>query len=455
MIDLNSHKNIYFIGIGGISMSSLAEILVSKGFNVFGSNNVENDMTSYLTDKGIKVFIGHNKENITSDIDLIVYTAAIKDDNEELVKARELNIEIIRREILLSCIMDMHENKIAISGTHGKTTTSSMISEIFLEAKKDPTISVGGIIKSINSNTYSGGNEFFIAEACEYKDSFLSLNPTIGIILNIDADHLDYFKDLDAITASFNKFANNISEDGYLIINNNIQGLNDFKKNIKCKIITYGNSTSDVRAENITYSPQGLPSFDIVYNNETICRANLSVPGYHNVSNALAAFTASYILGIDKENIIKGLESYIGTKRRMEYRGDYKGAKIFDDYAHHPTEIKASISAFKTIPHNKLHVVFQSHTYTRTMALLNDFATSLADADNIIICDIYAARENNDVNVYPEDIVNLIKEINPNVCHISKYEDIAKHMKDIIMPNDFVVVMGAGDANKICDMLIK
>lgn len=454
MTKLSEHKNIYFIGIGGISMSSLAEILISKNYNVEGSNNVENDMTKYLTSKGIKINIGHNKENITNDIDLVVYTAAISSDNEELVKAQELGIEIIRREILLSLIMNEHKNKIAISGTHGKTTTSSMISEIFIEAKKDPTVSVGGIIKTINSNTLAGGDEYFIAEACEYKDSFLALNPSVGIILNIDADHLDYFKDLNAIRKSFKTFASHIN-DGTLIINNNIPDLKEFTDGLNCKVITYGNQNANIKADNITTTIDGLPSFDIICDGQKIIDVTLKVPGYHNVSNALAAFGAAYSLGVEANMIKQGLENYIGAERRMELKGEMNGIKIYDDYAHHPTEIKASISSFKAMPKNKLYTVFQSHTYTRTKALLNEFATSLSDSDYVIITDIYAARETNDVNVHPEDLVELIKEINPNVCYISKYEDIVKHLKKECQKGDIIVAMGAGDANKICDMLLK
>ncbi|MCQ2978364.1 MAG: UDP-N-acetylmuramate--L-alanine ligase [Clostridia bacterium] len=453
-MDITNHKNIFFIGIGGISMSSLAEILVSKGYNVSGSNNVDNEMTDKLKEKNIKVFIGHNKDNITSDIDLVVYTAAISKDNEELLKANELGIETIRREILLSCIMDLHKNKIAISGTHGKTTTSSMISEVFMKANTNPTISIGGVLKSLDSNTFAGGDEYFIAEACEYKDSFLALNPSCGVILNIDADHLDYFKDLNDIRKSFKQFIKNLN-DGLLVINNNVTAIDELTNEFNGKVVTYGNQSANCKADNITYQTNGLPSFDIVYNGEKIINVSLKVPGYHNVSNALAAFSVCYEYGIDTKFIKEGLENFIGTERRMELKGEYDGIKVFDDYAHHPTEIKASISAFKSMPKNNLYTVFQSHTYTRTKALLNEFATSLSDSDYVIITDIYAARETNDVNVYPEDLVELIKEINPNVCYISKYEDIVKHLKKECQKGDIIVAMGAGDANKICDMLLK
>lgn len=452
-MNLKDSKKIYFIGIGGISMSSLAEILSANGKEVLGSNNIENQMTSYLTDKGIKVNIGHKGENITNDIDLVVYTAAISEDNVEILKAKELGIELIRREILLGEILKLYENPIAISGTHGKTTTSSMISEIFLEAKKNPTISVGGIIKNINSNTHVGENEFFIAEACEYKDSFLALTPKVGIILNIDADHLDYFKDLDAIRNSFKKFASSIPEDGTLIINNCIIGINEFIKDLKCNVITYGNDFADVMSKNITFISEAETKFDVLYKDKTISDVIINVPGYHNVSNALAAIAASLVYNIDEESIKAGLNNFRGAERRMELRGEFDGIKVFDDYAHHPTEIKASISAFKTMKQNKLITVFQSHTYTRTKALLSEFATSLADSDEVIITDIYAARETNDVNVYPEDLVNEIKPINDNVSYISKFEDIKDYLIKDAKSGDIIVIMGAGDVNKICDML--
>lgn len=452
-MDLNKSKKIFFIGIGGISMSSLAEILQANGKEVSGSNNIDNQMTDYLKNKGITVHIGHNKDNITNDLDLVVYTAAISEDNEEIQKAKELGIELIRREILLGEILKLYESPIAISGTHGKTTTSSMISEIFLEAKKNPTISVGGIIKNINSNTHVGGNEYFIAEACEYKDSFLALTPKVGIILNIDADHLDYFKDIDAIRASFKKFASAIPEDGTLIINNCIIGINEFIKDLKCNVITYGNDLADVKSKDITFINENETKFDVIIKDKTINNVVINVPGYHNVSNALAAIACSYIFDIDEESILKGLNKFCGAERRMELRGEFDGIKVYDDYAHHPTEIKASISAFKTMQKGKLITVFQSHTYTRTKALLSEFATSLADSDEVIITDIYAARETNDVNVYPEDLVNEIKPINSNVSYISKFEDIKNYLIKDAKSGDIIVIMGAGDVNIICDML--
>ncbi len=434
-------------------MSSLAEILAANGKEVSGSNNVENQMAEYLKEKGINVAIGHNENNITNDINLVVYTAAISDDNVEILKAKELGIELIRREILLGEILKLYKNPIAISGTHGKTTTSSMISEIFLEAKVNPTISVGGIIKNINSNTHVGENEYFIAEACEYKDSFLALTPKVGIILNIDADHLDYFKDLDAIRASFKKFASSIPEDGTLIINNCILGINEFIKDLKCNVITYGNDFADVKSQDVTFINETTTKFDVVFKDRTIKDVIINVPGYHNVSNALAAIATSLVFDISEDAIIKGLDSFRGAERRMELRGEFNGIKVFDDYAHHPTEIKASISAFKTMKHNKLITVFQSHTYTRTKALLNEFATALADSDEVIITDIYAARETNDVNVYPEDLVNGIKPINENVSYISKFEDIKDYLIKNAKSGDTIIIMGAGDVNKICDIL--
>lgn len=450
-------KKIYFCGIGGISMSGLAELMCKKGFKVCGSDIKSTEITQHLESLGIKIFIGQKSENITQDIDLFINTAAIKNDNPEMLTAKHYNIPTIERSYFLGMIMKNYKYASAVAGTHGKTTTTSMLSHILLEADKDPTISVGGILDSIHGNMRIGESQYFITEACEYCDSFLEFFPYIGIILNIEEDHLDYFKDINHIRRSFIKFAQLIPKDGALIINGEIENLEEINSKLVCKIITFGSDKNKVMwtANNITYNAKGIGTFDIIYKGDFVGKVTLGVPGIHNIYNALAATATAYEQGINIETIIRGLHAFSGTHRRFEYKGKINGLTIIDDYAHHPTEIKATLSVATKYKHNKLWCVFQPHTYTRTKAFLDDFSKSFDDVDNIIITDIYAAREKNNIGIHSIDLVEKIRKRGKEVQYIRSFSDIEHYIMENCHEGDLLITMGAGDVYFIGEKLLK
>ena len=452
---LNQYQSVYFIGIGGISMSGLAEILPSKGFQVSGSDMKQSTETQHLQSIGINVNIGHKAENITDDIQLVIYTAAVKQDNPELIAAKQKNITIIDRAHLLGLIMKQYPYSVAISGTHGKTTTTGMVSDILLSANADPTITVGGILPTIQSNTKIGGNSYFIAEACEYFDSFLQFYPFIGVILNIEADHLDYFKNLDNIRASFHKFAQNIASNGTLIINNTIPQLQQITENLSCHVETIGlEGEANWKAQNITHEPDGRNSFDVIYNDVCLGRVHLHIPGDHNITNALSAFAVAYTLSLSTEDIIKGLEKFHGTQRRFQRKGEKNGVIVIDDYAHHPTEIKATLSAAKKIQHNTTYCVFQPHTYSRTKALFDSFATAFTDADVIIIADIYAAREKDNGTINAQQLADEIVRHNKNALYCGNFQQITNYLNTHCKKGDLLLTVGAGDVYRVGEMFL-
>jgi UDP-N-acetylmuramate--alanine ligase len=449
----DKHKKIHFIGIGGISMSGLAEILLEKGYKVSGSDMKSSKITDNLKDRGAEIFIGHDAKNVEGS-DLVVYTAAVSMDNPEIISAKEKNIQLMDRADFLGAIMQGHKHNVAISGTHGKTTTTSMISHITLAADLDPTILVGGELDIINGNVRSGKSEYFIAEACEYKGSFLKFFPTIGIILNVDADHLDYYKDIDEIQATFNKFADLIPKNGCLIGYAEDKRVMEIASNVKCSVLTYGIDSGDLRAQNITFNERGCASFDVMQNGNDIAHINLNVPGKHNVLNALASVCAALKLGIDKKFIAAGLESFGGTHRRFEIKGVKDGITVIDDYAHHPTEIKALLSAAKNYPHNRIFCVFQPHTYSRTKLLFNEFSEAFYNADNLILGDIYAAREK-DTGVISSDMLgDALRKNGVSCINLHSFEDIVKHLKNELKSGDLLITVGAGDVYRVGEMFL-
>jgi UDP-N-acetylmuramate--alanine ligase len=455
-INFNKPINVHFIGIGGISMSGLAEILHQKGFKVSGSDMNSSAITKKLSHIGIDVFIGHRPTNISDNTDLVIYTAAVKTDNEEYIAALDRNIPLIDRATLLGQMMKNYKYPIAISGTHGKTTTTSMVSHILLNANTDPTISIGGILNAINGNIRVGHSDYFVTESCEYCDSFLRFNPYISIILNIEADHLDYFKDINHIRNSFTEFASKLPSNGYLVINGDIDNYQEITNNLDCNIITYGKDKSfDFTVENIKYNDEGFPIYDLIHKGEKITKIELQVNGTHNVYNSLAAIATSYALGIDINNITKGLFSFTGTKRRFEYKGSVRGVKVIDDYAHHPTEIDATLSAATKYPHNKLWVVFQPHTYSRTKAFLKEFAHSLSFADNIILTDIYASREKNTGDIHSKDLLSELTKLGKEAYYFSSFDEIETFLLQNCYPDDLLITMGAGDVKIIGEELIE
>lgn len=452
----DNNKKIYFCGIGGISMSGLAELIHHRGFEVCGSDIKSSDITTHLESLGIKIYIGQKAENVTNDIDLFVNTAAVKKDNPEMKVAEIYNIPIMERSEFLGYIMKNYKYPVGISGTHGKTTTTSMLSQILLEADKDPTISVGGILDSIHGNVRIGTSEYFIVESCEYCDSFLKFFPYIGVILNIEADHLDYFKDINQIRTSFTKFAQLVPKDGAVIINGDIENVDEIISQLDCRVITFGTDKNKVMwtASNIIYNTKGIGTFDIIYKNNFVGKVTLGVPGIHNIYNALAACATAYTQGINMEYIIKGLHAFSGTHRRFEYKGIINGFTIIDDYAHHPTEIKATLEVADNYEHNKLWCVFQPHTYTRTKTLLEDFSKSFDNVDKIIVTDIYAARENNTVGIHAEDLVEKIKSRGKDAQYIGQFSDVEKYIIENCKQDDLLITMGAGDVYIIGDELI-
>lgn len=451
----NPNQKIHFIGIGGISMSGLAQIMHTNGFSISGSDMQTSKTSKYLQGAGITVFFGHSSANITADIDLVVYTAAISKDNPELMAAHAQNIPLLTRAEFLGQLMHNYNYPVCISGTHGKTTTTSMMSHILLSADVDPTISLGGVLDSILGNIRIGKSEYFVTEACEYCDSFLNFNPRIGIILNIEEDHMDYFKDINHIRSSFYRFAQKIPKDGILVINGSIDNIDSFLEGLDCNIETFGlDSNNTWYATNITYNQQAHASFDIMYNNNYIGHISLNVPGEHNVYNALSVCAAAHYMNIPFSNWADGLASYGGTHQRFELKGTLKGITIVDDYAHHPTEVKVTLDVAKKQPHNKVWCVFQPHTYTRTKIFLKDFANALSNADEIIITDIYAAREKNPGDIHSQDLVKEIHKLGKNAVYISSFDDITTYLLNHCVSGDLIITMGAGNVNQVGDELL-
>mgnify|MGYP002624994080 CR=1 FL=1 len=454
-LDFNNKIHVHFIGIGGISMSGLAEILLGAGFTVSGSDREASDLTNHLAAIGATVNYPQMASNITDDIDLIVYTAAIHEDNPEFIAAKSSKKPMLTRAELLGEIMENYSRSIAVAGTHGKTTTTSMISQILLETTDNPTISVGGILDAIGSNVHVGDSDVFITEACEYTNSYHSFFPKYNIILNVEADHLDFFKNLDNVRKSFKKFAGNTAADGILIINKEIDDVDFFTDGLKCQVITYSmHDNADIYPIDITYNDKGFASFTPVFNGKKLDKVSLNVPGDHNISNALAAIALSIEMGISYDCITAGLAKFGGAHRRFELKGTYKGATVVDDYAHHPTEIAASLAAAKNFPCNRLIVCFQPHTYTRTLSFLDDFANALSKADMVLLADIYAAREPDIYGVSSKDIADRIEKLGTEVYYLGSFEACENFLKKNILNNDLLITMGAGNVNLVGEHLL-
>ena len=453
--ELKQYKHIHMLGIGGVSMSGIAEILKNWGFIVTGSDSTASENTDKLLQSHIPVTIGHNLIDLEKS-DLVVYSAAIKQDDIELIRAKQLNIPIIERGTFLGKLTKAFRNTICISGTHGKTTTTSMISMCFLEACKDPSIQVGAYLNSINGNYRVGDSEYFIIEACEYVESYLKLFPKTEVILNIDNDHLDYFGTLDNIVKSFGNYVRLLPEDGLLVINWDDEHCRTITKNTKAKVITYAidNQNANFVARNIVFNHNGFPTFDVYYNNNFYKTISLSVPGIHNVMNALACIGICHEYGIKKEDLKNALQKYTGAHRRFEYKGSFNSVSVYDDYGHHPTEIVAIANALKQKTYHESWVIFQPHTYSRTLNLLDDFAHALLNFDHIIVTDIYAARENNTYHISSKDLVDKINSLGKSAVYLSDFNTIVDYIKEHATSNDIVLTLGAGTITNIGPMLI-
>lgn len=467
MYQINFSKpiHIHFIGIGGISMSGLAKLLKTKGFAVSGSDWTYSALTEELTALGIPVALGQRAENITPDIDLVVYTAAVSSENAELAAAKNAGIPTLVRADLLGQIMKHYPHAVGIAGTHGKTTTTSLLSMLLLDGGLDPTISVGGIVDAIGGNLRIGNSEYFVAEACEYTNTFLSLFPTDAIILNIEEDHLDFFKDIDDIRASFAKYIALVPAGGTVCINAEISQCDALFETASCEMALYGiaeNSTDstsshlDYAAANISYDGNGCGSYDLIVHDKYICRISLGIPGKHNISNSLPAIALAMKYGVPIESIQATLASFHGTKRRFEYKGSLDGVRIYDDYAHHPTEIRATLTAAQSFDRGRIITIFQPHTYTRTKALLPEFAEALSLSDVIVLADIYASREKNaDKTISSADLQTKLLEKGKEVYYFHSFDEIEKFLLRFSSHGDMLITMGAGDIVNVGEELLK
>ncbi|MBQ8085097.1 MAG: UDP-N-acetylmuramate--L-alanine ligase [Lachnospiraceae bacterium] len=454
-LDFNKPIHVHFIGIGGISMSGLAEILLKENFKITGSDAKSSDIIDNLISMGAIVNIGQSADNITDDIELVVYTAAVHEDNPEFAECIRRNIPMLTRAQLLGQIMNNYKYSIAVSGTHGKTTTTSMLSQIFMEADTNPTISVGGILDSIGGNVRVGQSDYFVTEACEYTNSYHSLFPYISIILNVDADHLDFFSGIDEIIESFHTFATNLTDDGHLVIYGDMDCLSRVTDGINCDIVTFGMSDNNrYYPTDIEADENGHMNYTLVVDGNKQERVHLNIGGTHNVTNSLAAIAAADILGIDRKYSLAGLSCFGGAHRRFELKGTLGNVTVIDDYAHHPTEIKATLTTATHTPHNELWVVFQPHTYTRTKALFEEFADALKGFDHVIVIDIYAAREKDTGLIHAKDLAERIKELGTDARYFSSFTAVENYLLKNCKKNDLLITMGAGDVYLIGEELL-
>ena len=439
----------YLIGIGGVSMSSLAEVLLGMGINVCGSDSNRSGNVRSLEAKGIHIEIGHRAENIPEDIDFVVRTAAVRDENPEIRRARELNIPVFERTEAWGAISRDYSNAVCISGTHGKTTTTSMCTHILMAADRDPTVMIGGTLPLLNAGHRVGHGNVIVMEACEYYNSFLSFHPTVAVILNIEADHLDFFKDLYDVEKSFRAFASRVPDDGFVVANyddlNTMQTLMDLKR----KIITFGlDPRADVHAENIEY--HGANShFVICYKGKRFTDVTLNVPGEHNVKNALAATAAAICLGIRPNAVKYGLAGFNGAGRRFEFKGKFNGADVYDDYAHHPGELKCLLDTVETLNYKRTVLVFQPHTYSRTAALFQDFVNQLKRPDVVLLAEIFAAREQNTIGISSASLAEAIE----GATFYPTFDELEKALREIAEPGDIILTVGAGDVYKVGEHL--
>lgn len=451
---LETAKKIHFIGIGGVSMSGLAEILMERGKQITGSDWQASSTTDHLRQLGIPVHIGHDAVYIDDDTDLVVYTAAIPADNPERLIADQKGIPCIERAVLLGRLMASYPHSIGVAGTHGKTTTTSMFAHVLMKADKDPTISVGAHLNLLNSNYRSGNSAYFLLEACEYKNSFHHFHPQLAIVLNIAADHLDFFADYQAIYQSFQTYLANVPANGSIVVNQAIPDIDLLTANSSAKIIRFGQTDADITYKNLTYQANGCPAFDVYHHHQLLGHLALNVYGHHNVLNALAVVAGSLSLDIPFNQIQAGLEEFTGSRRRLEYKGDLKGVLVYDDYAHHPEEIESTLDSLSHIPHDRLWFIFQPHTYSRTKALFDDFVRVLKPVDNVILADIYAAREKDPGDISSQDLYQALKVHNLNSYFFDSFEKIENFILQQCRPGDLLITVGAGNIYLIGDGLL-
>ncbi len=446
---LRPGRRAHLVGIGGVSMASLAEVLHGAGVTVTGSDQRESATVKHLRSVGIPVVIGHLPEG-AAGADCVVRTAAVHDDNPEIAAARAAGIPVFERAQAWGAIMRDYKNALCISGTHGKTTTTSMCTHIFMAAEKDPTVMIGGTLPLLEAGHRVGRGDTIILESCEYCDSFLSFYPTVAVILNVEADHLDYFKDLHAIQRSFRAFADKVPPDGVIVANCEDPNTMEALAGETRQVLTFGVERGDVHAERLTMH-KGFGFFDVVYDGEVYAHLELSVPGIHNVKNAIAAAAASIALKVPGRAVEEGMRTFRLPSRRFEYKGAYHGAEVVDDYAHHPDELNALLDMAATLDYGRIVCAFQPHTYSRTHALFGDFVKALKKPDVTVLAEIYAAREDNDIGISSGD---LAKEI-PGAIYCPTLEDVTARLREIARPGDLILTVGAGDIYLAGEALVK
>ena len=443
-------KRVHLVGIGGVSMCPLAEVLRGMGLTVQGSDMTDSDTVKHLRSLGISVAIGHNAENL-GDCDFVVRTAAVHDSNPEISGAVARGIPVDERAHAWGAIMQRDPIALCVSATHGKTTTTSMCTHIFMAAQADPTVMIGGTLPLLHSGYRVGHGDTIILESCEYCNSFLCFYPTVAVILNVEADHLDFFKDLNDIEHSFHKFAELVPNAGHVVVNVDNQGAVDSVDGVDRPIFTFGlDHPADCTAANLT-DVDGAPSFDVMVHGEKYAHVNLHVYGHHNVLNALAAASAAYVLDIPGKAVEEGLAAFTGAGRRFEHKGTYNGAEVYDDYAHHPDELHALLTTAKELGYKRLVVAFQPHTYTRTAKLFDRFVEELKLADVAILAEIYAAREQNTLGISSSDLCRRL----PGSVYCSTLDKVTDQLRKIAQPGDLILTVGAGDIYRAGEKLLK
>ncbi|WP_300682884.1 UDP-N-acetylmuramate--L-alanine ligase [Acutalibacter sp. 1XD8-36] len=446
---LDSAKKLHFVGIGGSGMCPMAELLMHRGYEIRGSDQNESDTLDRVKSWGIPVYMGHSPENI-GDAEAVVYTAACKSDNPELVAAREKGVPALERSVMLGMLTEKYPQLVAVSGTHGKTTTTAMLTQIFIEAGADPSAIIGGKLPIINSNCRVGKSDTIICEACEYVDTFLQLHPAVSLILNIEPDHLDYFKTLDNIVKSFRQFA--VQTDRLLVVNAANQSVMEAVEGLERELVSFGlDSSCDYYPANLNEEPSACEDFTLMCRGEALGRVNLSVPGKHNMLNALAAAAAAHSLGIAPEAICSALEHFGGVHRRFEILGQFDGVTVADDFAHHPTELTAVLSSAMRMGYGQVWAVFQPHTYSRTYTFLNDFAEALAIPDHLIMTEILAVREENTYNIHTSDLAAKV----PGSVWFDGFDKIAEYVMENAKPGDLILTLGGGDIYKCANLIVE
>ena len=454
-INFDKPIHVHFIGIGGISMSGLAQILLQEGFTVSGSDNTRSNLTAQLEKAGAQIAIGQRAGNITEDIGLVVYTAAIHPDNPEYMRAEEAGIPMLSRAEFLGQLMGNYRASIAVAGTHGKTTTTGMLAHILMQAGTDPTVSIGGMLQTIGGNIRVGKTDVFLTEACEYTNSFHHFYPTTSVLLNIEEDHMDFFHDIGEIRQSFRRFASNTDPDGRIVINTAIPDREEITEGLAAKAVTFGLAEdADYTAADIRYDDANDASFILRAHGKKLGRVTLRIPGRHNIENALAACACAMESGLSFETAAAGLASYTGTGRRFEHKGRLGDIEIIDDYAHHPTEIRATLSAARDICKGRLICVFQPHTYTRTKAFWDEFADALSLADIVVLADVYAARETDTLGISSGMLAEEVAKRGTESHYFPTFDDIENFLLNKCINHDLLITMGAGDVYKIGDFLL-